>query len=338
MKQGRFMGACALALVLSACGGGGNSSPPPTTGGGGNPAPSPSPTPTPVSYTKFDDLTGDQTFNTACSLDPAINGGLGTGGITPFTSFFTFAFADATDTWTIAGPTLTDTFNSSFGPSEISSQAAGEFTVYRRELTINGNNVAEFFALITPQLNNGTVDYVRGGDAVMFGTGNQIQAFYRCVFGVPTELDDQLPASTVSYDQFVSANGNAQLTDGAGVTSQYNIADTQIAVTANPTNGEITVTLNVRGREITRDPNTGQVSTSTTITDLGTYTGNTATTGTIQGFEGLLSDSNGQFVGEYSGWFFGPQGIELGIALEGTHNRNDASVLRFGISMAGPQS
>ncbi|MFL0356890.1 hypothetical protein ACI5KX_10475 [Erythrobacter sp. GH1-10] len=334
------MGAGALALAVAACGGGGGSAPPPTTGGGGGtpaPSPSPSPTPTSVSYTKFDDLTGDREFNTACSLNPTISGGQGFGGITLFTDFFTFAFTEASETWRVAGPTLSDTFDSSFGPSDISSQQAGEFTLYRREITVNGNSVPEFFVLITPQLANGSVDYVRGGDAVLFGINSQTQAFYRCVFGVPTELDDALPASTVSYDQFVSANGNARVTDGAGVVTQYNIEDTQIEVTANPANGEITVTLDVRGREVTRDPTTGQITTSSTVTQLGTFTGNTAIDGTIQGFEGGLSDSNGQFVGEYSGWFFGPQGIELGIALHGTQNRNDASTLTFGVSMAGPR-
>lgn len=336
MSIAKGLGASALALALVACGGGGSSSPPATGGGGGTPAPSPSPSPAPITYTAFDDLTGDREFNTACANDGSF-AGQQAAGITTFSDFFTFAFTEATETWRVAGPTLDDTFDSSFDPSNISSQQDGEFVVYRREFSLNGRDVAEFFAILTPQFQGGTAQYVRGGDAILFGVNNQQQAFYRCVFGVPTELDDELPTSSIVFNASLDANGNATVTNGADPAVQYNLDVSDLELTADPASGEIQVTLNVRGREITRDPNTGDVTVSDTETELGTFSGTTAITGDVQGFEGVLTDSNGLFVGEYSGWFFGPQGAEIGVALYGNQTRNDGSELRFGLSIAGPQ-
>ena len=206
-------------LLLSACGGGDGQSNPPPTGGGGTPAPSPAPTPTPpaVTYSKFADLTGIQTFRSTC------------------------AEQEIRDTTEILETRLTSTGN---GLSIVRDIEAATWRVTDASADLK-SGIDETFAASDLDEENASFGYEsfrkpRGYDGISFGYGfnsdldpdpqyartasvydgtdETIQYSLSCIFGVETKPEDQFPvlvspSSVMGYKSLVASG---QATIGAG--------------------------------------------------------------------------------------------------------------------------
>lgn len=331
MKPMKLMGAALLALAVAACGGEG-SSPPPTGGGGGSTSgggsgggssgggtPAPSPT-----YSKFSELTGTQTFRTSCagvefvgpqrSAIPAAPFGQ---GVTLTSNRDAPAFDIQSD-----GLGLTSAgFTLSFSAADRDTSTDPALEIFAK---VNGNGFTERFSSFAPaNTSSSRLEYGRFGQIVA-QTPNGLANMY-CAFGVPTELNDS-PSSNIEFAEtrfygsvYVIQNA------GAGPTTSYAISNSTSRLTANPTTGEIDVTLEIKGREILNGGGT-----SSTVTDLGTFTGSTGIDGSTQNFDDVLVDSSNTVAGTFAGWFFGPQGNEFGYAFSLNTRRADSSDLVVG--------
>ena len=333
----KFAALCAPIAMLAACGGG-DSAPPPTGGGGPTPSPSPSPSPTPsISYTAFDDLTGDQVFNTACAEGIDIQR---TNTIALFDEDFTFAFAAASETWTIAGESREGPINTSFGPADITEEDPGVLVLYQRPSPTGGPS--EIFAFGTPQWPNADPQYVRGA-FLQSERDNGSVASFNCVFGVPTDLNDELPTSTVTYNQESEVFGSLlEITGPAGneIFTSYDLAPTTMTVSADPTTLEVSFDIDLRGFEVTFDATTGDRIVSTDVTSFGVYTGEAFVSDegkqTLRGGN-LFRDGAVQLFAPATGWFFGPQGEEIGLVFTATEDIVPGGVRSFSFGMTGRQ-
>ncbi|MCZ8370513.1 MAG: hypothetical protein O9293_11215 [Porphyrobacter sp.] len=172
---------------------------------------------------------------------------------------------------------------------------------------MDANNFGTRFAITQTTLGTINAEYVRA-TRVLVRPGNTIVNAF-CVIGVPTLLTDR-PAAAVTYSQF-AYNGTAFITDRTtGARRQFDISESTAQFTANPTNGAINVSLTIVGREFLAG---GALATTTTA--LGTYAGQSGIDGTQQTFgTPLTRQPDGSVGGGFSGWFFGPQGREAGLA------------------------
>lgn len=303
-----------MALALAACGGGDSGSTPPPTGGGGGgtPAPSPSPSPSPTpTYPLFSALTGNQQFSSACA---GTTEQFGQFSILPDVGFIrssTFPtaidhdFQSAANSWRIASRSLDGSdYVYTFAPTDIVTTTQPNTTAYRQ---IDGTGFPNRFAITQPAIGTTNAEYLRLTRVVVRPATLITNAF--CVIGVPTLLTDR-PTTSVSYSQF-AYQGTAFIVDRATNTRrQFDISESTAQFTANPTTGAINVTLTIIGREFL---STGSLATTTT--PLGTYAGQSGIDGTQQTFGAPLNRTpDGSVGGGFSGWFFGPQGREAGVA------------------------
>jgi hypothetical protein len=180
----------------------------------------------------------------------------------------------------------------------------------------------ERFSVITITQNGNPLDYVRVAQIIaqpFVGSTNQL-----CAFGVPTIVTDRPPA-TVTYGGlafFGIANVNA--TPGSGVGINYVVSSSVITMTANPANGQVNFSLDLKGRE------TSSAGTSTTVTDLGVFTGTATLDGTTPSFSDLLVDPTNTIAGNFGGGFFGPQGGTSAVSVSIQSRRADGSDLQLG--------
>ncbi|WP_285710643.1 hypothetical protein [Erythrobacter oryzae] len=306
----RFLVSAGLALALAACGGGDSGGSPPATGGGGTPTPTPSPTPTPT-YSLFSALTGDQQFRSACAGTTEQAGQISLFSDVGFIRSSTFPlaidhdFLSATSSWRIASrsPDGFD-YTYTFTPADIISTTQPNTVAYRQ---VASDGFGNRFAITQPTLGTTPAEYVRTTRVFTRPASILTNAF--CVIGVPTLLTDR-PSTPISYTQFFY-NGTAFITDRTtAVRRQFDISTSTAELTANPTTGAVSVTVTIIGREFLSDG-----SLSPTSTALGTYTGQSVIDGTQQTFAAPFSRvPDGSVGGGFSGWFFGPQGREAGLA------------------------
>ncbi|WP_369027207.1 hypothetical protein [Qipengyuania sp. RANM35] len=315
----------ALALALCACGGGDGSSPPPTGGGGSSSGGgTPTPTPSPVTYNKFADLMGQQAFASTCGGEEIFNGQTFTNGATGFGE----GIAINSDR---SGPSYDITvqqmgFNPPFSLSFTQADrdpAAPAGTERYKKTDASGNT--QRFGVSVVTIAGVAQDYVRLA-TLSSPTGVGFVSI-GCAFGVPTVLSD-VPSATKSYSKAV-ATGILRLVENAGTLGMgpvhtYSTSPTTMTATANPANGQISFTLNLKGQEVVA----GTVS--DTVTDLGTYTGSTTIDGSKQSFSGIVSTSGGLVVGNFGGWFFGPQGATMAVSFKMTERRPDNSDVTYG--------
>lgn len=328
MPNLRF-GVALCALALAACGGGGDSSTPPPTGGGGGGGGTPTPTPPAITYTAFNNLTGDRTFRTACALGANNSQNFQTsvfndpGGIT-------FSFAEASQIWTNASNGGFGEFSETFGPADLVENIPGVRTFYQRADPNSG--FTERFVFGTPQWPSATADYVRGA---FFQSSNG--GSFNCVFGVPTQTDDRLPTSTITYSPQLDAFGTLVNFNGQTATT-YDLDPTTGTITADPVTGIVTISVNLRGFEFSFDANGNRVD-SSVITEFGTTTGQAQVTQGAQGFLAQMEKANGiGFVAAASGWFFGPQGEEIGIVFSGRESLVDGSNVSFSFGISAQRN
>lgn len=291
----------AMALVMTGCGGGGSSSNPPT-GGGGTPtptaSPSPTPTPTPITYTAFADLTGDQDFSSSCVSRRRTGLSAGIVGPTAFGTDATIAVREADESYRF----VFDGVGATFLPGDRRENAPEENIAFQ---IIDNEGRSTSLSIFPPQISGERADYVRflnfnGRD----GADNLVEI--HCITGVPTELADSRPSGPVTaLDLGVVGSALVQPSNEPG-TRTMNLGPSVISLTADAATGEISGTIDLKGRRM--------VNGMTEVLDLETYTFVAMIDGTEQTFKGQIGDSQNTQVGEFAGWFFGPQGIEVGFA------------------------
>lgn len=302
-----FVIGCAL---LASCGGGDSSAPPPPTGGGGTPTPSPSPSPSPSptpTYQTLAQLTGDQAFATACggTSGPNVVQAQGFGRADSDNFRLNLDFTDANDNWRVTGTSRTgEAFDTTFRPEDI--DAASTFTNFTDYLRDPGTGFRNRLLLGDKPIAGLTRDYVRQFVHVVRPTSTSGPTTYFCTYGVPTLLTDALPASTITYTSFRIV-GQAIINGGASGGS-YDLGESVVTLTANPTTGEVSTQLVLTGRLQT------QTGLSDTRVDIGTFSGVATIDGTAQNFFAVLDGNTRPITGlsNFGGWFFGPQGREAG--------------------------
>ncbi|WP_324260839.1 hypothetical protein U4960_11835 [Altererythrobacter sp. H2] len=212
-----------------------------------------------------------------------------------------------------------------FGPFQLNlTQADRDTTItsaeaYRKP---NPSGPSSLFATFAPLLSGGSYQYAKFAQIITPVQNNLTSLF--CAYGVPTLLSDR-PTTTAAYTNTFTS-GNLAITEnvGAGPRSDYAISSTAISLSGNPTTGQISVTINLKGRLRTGG------TTSTTVTDIATYTGQVTIDGSEQSFDGVLVDSTNTVAGTFAGWFFGPQGREAALSFSVQQRRADNSDVTAG--------
>lgn len=323
-----------MALALAACGGGDSGSTPPPTGGGGTPSPSPSPTPSPTptpTYQTFAQLTGTQTFATTCggTTNSLLSGTIVRGG-GRLGSNITIVSDRSQPSYNIFDNISGSEggFSTSFTQADRDTTRPGE--AYAKILV---NGFTERLSVLTLSQNGSPLEYARAAQIIAQTAtgGGSINTV--CAFGVPTLVTDR-PAMTVTYGWvafFGLANVNA--TPGSGTGVNYLVTNSIVTMTANPANGQINFTLDLKGRE------TSPAGTSDVVTDLGVFTGTTTLDGTTPSFSDTIVNSANTVSGTFGGGFFGPQGGTAAVSVGIQTRRADNSDLRLGgLIIMRPQS
>ncbi|MEL7689913.1 hypothetical protein [Citromicrobium bathyomarinum] len=312
-----FVIGCAM---LASCGGdsgSGSSSGGGGGGGGGNGGGSGTPAPT---YQTFAQLTGTQTFRTTCGgfyfeggRPPMQTGGLAFGsGITIVSDRSQPSYDITTD-----GTGLFGTFATSFSQADRDTSVTAE--AYKK---VAPSGFTERFAIFPVTQNGAELEHLRIAQVIaenFQGYTSQI-----CALGVPTIVTD-VPAASVTYGG-IAVFGNAYVVEnaGAGPISNYRITNSTTTLRANPANGQIDFTLALKGQLVT------QGTASTTITDLGSFTGTTTFDGSDPGYNDIVIDSQNTVAGTFGGGFFGPQGKTAAVSVGLQTRRADDSDLVLG--------
>lgn len=325
MKLTGNVGAAALALALAACGGGGESTPPTSGGGsggggggsGGGGGGTPAPT-----YPTFAELTGNQQFRSACGGLFNLQQPIDSGGFTRYPnppSALAHDFSAGSDTWTITGMSPDGVeFTRIFTPADVVTTTIPNTTAYRQ---VDGTGFPNRYFFGQQTIGTTLSTYMRATSLfVRPGSGTMALS---CVIGVPTELSDR-PASTVTYSEF-GVIGNVFINNPGGPPSQFEISESAVRLSANPTTGLIEFELDLVGRQFQPDG-----SLSDTRTQFGKFGGNAGIDGTEQSFAAPLNRLPDNSVGGgYAGWFFGPQGQEVGIGITYFGAAADGSMISF---------
>jgi hypothetical protein len=323
----KFYGALMSALALAACSGGGSGG---SSGGGGTvvtptPTPTPIPTPTPTpsptfSYTKLADLTGNWSFQSACSRFGA-NKSVPPETI-PYGSGPVIAYDAATQSLSIAGAGL----DSSFGP--VDWVAANK----RYQKSVSGTEyILEFFtpyerpAPAMPTDSDYSGGYYSRGYTLSIGGKGVL-----CVYGTKTASADISEPGLLEFKRG-SSQADAEQIYGA------NAFELKYYMWNAP--------------NITFDSATGKVGVKVTILGMPTFiaTRYELWLGEMSG-EAVLNPETGTFEGEwtsakwdnsnqgaygrFSGAFFGPAKKEVMIAYD-VHARHEGSVSFVARGVAG---
>ena len=311
----RVLVAMASVALASCGGGGGGSSLPIISAPAPTPTPTPTSTPTPsptsASYPTYGQLTGDQSFKTACAAlrydySPALPV-----TATAFGRGLTLGYTAASQTYLVS-PDGSDTglFGSqprSYGPADRDTTATTGLSYAR-----TGNGFQERLTIGSNAAGGASPDHVRGLflRVPLYGSTapNASAAQYQCVFGVPTRLDD-LPAASMTYTRG-GLNGVATSYPSTGAPESYAVTQSQVSVAVDFATGRLTTTVHLIGALQTA------TGTATTTTDLGTYTA-AATIDRSAGSYGGQITSVDRVVqtASLAGWFFGPQAGEAAFSL-----------------------
>jgi len=325
-----FVIGCAM---LASCGGdsgsgsssGGGGSGGNGGGGGGTPTPAPAPAPT---YQTFAQLTGTQTFNTTCGgfyIEPG-NTPFAVGGMAVGTGVKIVSDRSA-PTYDVSsdGTGLFATFATSFTQADRDTSVSGE--AYKKVVP---SGFTERFSIFPITQNGAELEHLRVASFIaQNGQGYTSQI---CALGVPT-ISTDVPASIVTYAN-VAILGNAYVVEnaGAGPISNYRIGKSTVTLKANPTNGRLDFTLNLKGQLVT------QGAVSDTFTDIGTFSGNTTFDGTEPGYTDLIVNSDNVVAGNFGGGFFGPQGKTAAVSVGmQTRRADDSDVLLGALFILRPQ-
>lgn len=321
MNAGK-VSALAIALTLGACGGG-DSAPP--TGGTPTPTPTatatPTPTPTPTpSYPTFAELAGDREFKTACGglygSSERIDA-LGFGRLASVATNLSINYTEADESWqTIGRDYFGANFDFTFTPAMLQANPPANTVYYRKD---NADGTTERFYLGSRPLGSSPPDYLRTS-LLTYRIGTGAPEFRYCVFGVPTQLTDPLPASTITFAN--AAIGGTGFVNATTSIAQYDLGESTVTVSADPATGEIPVILRLVGRQFTPS------GLSDTRTPLGEYRGTAIVDPSVQSYNDAFTDADRVLLGgNFAGWFFGPQGAEIGFAYSIKAQNQDGSTI-----------
>lgn len=299
------------ALMLAACGGGsdggsslvsvisGATAPTPTP----TPIPTPTPTPTPMatptpasSYTRYADLTGDRSFQTACASLV-----LGTGLPTPqpavpFGDSLSLGYAAASGSWSVDG----DGVALAFAGSEAVSAPAGQ-KIYQH--TVAGST--QQLTITEPSASSTTLNYTRS--LALRADRSAGTTLYSCVFGVQSLVAD-VPTAAITYSK-VSVTGIAYMTAANGTLQTYVLSGSTGTASYDAAGKAIAVRIHLIGYLQTGS------TVAPTSTDLGTYTGSGTVEAAKVRFAGSLDGVDRiSLFSSFTGAFFG--GVEAGAAFE----------------------
>tara|TARA_R110000751_G_scaffold2018_18_gene10502 strand:+ start:288372 stop:289148 length:777 start_codon:yes stop_codon:yes gene_type:complete len=147
-----------------------------------------------------------------------------------------------------------------------------------------------------------------------------------CVTGVTTEPEDTLGLGTLTYSQLGSDFENFSATATDGEMRSYFGYDTTYDVAVDADTGDIEFSISLRG------------SLSGTERFFGTFNGSTTVDDEQKRFSGVLTDGEGNEIGSFGGWFFGPAGEEVGISwtLDGKLPNGDDLYVRAAVLGSNP--
>lgn len=298
-------------LLLASCGGETGSSPP--SGGTPTPSPSsstptPSPTPSSTGYSAFNQLTGSREFNAGC-------GNLfGTGGNTSTEGFGSYPgnpealahkYDAASEGWQIEGYARDDSngpkYTYQFGPADLQPGWNNMSILYGKTET---DGFGTRYSIMQPMLGASAAQYARETRLVARPGTNEIDI--HCVIGVETQQADSLPSGDFAY------NSSAVAGTATSSTAEYDLGESTANWSGNGTSLQFTMTLNLKGRQITPS------GLSPTVINLGNYQ---TSYGWLHPpskyFSGALFLKDGVIAGSFGGAFFGPQGTEMGYGFSG---------------------
>lgn len=279
------LAALASTLALSACGGG--------DGGVAS-----TPPPPPASYTKLADLTGNQTFQSGgihWTSGPVVGGTtISNQGADSFGSGPTFAYAAASDTFTITAP------GGAVGVFTAADFNAAQSTATTRVFLKVGPSGQQSLRLTTPTINGVALSYTQFSN--FLNASGSTATSWISVGGMPTIASDMPKSGTATYSAQTGAN---ILASPPTVSAPFTVYVATAASTATFSANFGTGAINTSVRLI------GAPAGSSTTTDFGTFSG----TGTIASggpaFSGTFAGTTGA---GFSGAFFGPQALEMGYA------------------------
>lgn len=308
MRAIRVATMMAALLPLAACGGGGGvaSTGPPT------PVPTPSPSPSPT-YTRIQDLSGNQTFVTASTSVVYDSQGVARQNATsgyPFgaganSSAVTLKYFTSSDSYVVEGYSTSATFTQ----ADLVASGDPKTVVLQK---ISGGTVTDVLRQTTPSPGGVDLSYVRFGSWMtthdMTGDpalGGQKRLTY-IMAGVPTIASDVPTTGTASFTATSVIGLATDTTNGAGFGTGYDLSGSTATLSADFAANTVQTSLKLSGIPIG-----GGAS-----RDFGTFTGS----GTIGNssptvlyrniFSGTLTTAGPGDAG-FSGSFFGPQASEF---------------------------
>jgi hypothetical protein len=308
MRRGNFM--AFASLMLAGCGGGGATgtsvvTAPSTPTPPATPTPTPSPTPT-ASYTLFDNLAGDQTFQSACAPLTFQTTPPTPSPATPFGQGLVIAYQAATQNYMITG----DGQSLSFGPADVDSAAPPTVKAYLKA-GVGGN---DRFVLSQPGPGGVGLGYARSATVATRRFGFPIS--YYCVIGVPTLVSDVPSATTINFTKTIL--GATAYDSSSGTVVTYGLSHSTVSFVVDLSTLQVTSTLHLLGTPV---PAGGA------DVDLGTVTGTGTIDASVGGFYGSWSSADREAIGNFGGRFFGPQGLEYGYAFNFVGRNSSANLV-----------
>ncbi len=292
-------------LLVTACGGesggsdavtvvpGSSTAPVPVPAASPTPTPTtptpviPTPTPTPSSYSRFVDLAGNRTFQTACASLILNSSPPTPQPATPFGDGLTLDHTDSAGGWTISGEGIA----LSFGTGDAVATSPGQRSFER---AVAGS--VQRFTVTDPVAAGVALEYARS--FTLRADRSAGASIYSCVFGVPTRLADR-PTAPLSYGK-VGVNGTAYVADGNGAMRTYTLSASTGTVGYDAASNAVVVRMRLIGNLQTA------AGTASAVTDLGTFSGNGAVNASRGQFSGQLDGTDRvSLFSSFGGWFFG---------------------------------
>ncbi|MEM6828708.1 MAG: hypothetical protein AAF553_12250 [Pseudomonadota bacterium] len=168
-------------------------------------------------------------------------------------------------------------------------------------------------------------DYLRGSSYLGQSGTNGFFVNQSCVFGVPILVED-VRTDTVTYADIV-VTGTAYLVDNdsGGILATFDLQDSSATFdfegnAAEPIEGKVNTTIQLRGREVQNDGSLSQTVTEfRSVDDIETFLifGDSDRNRDLGAFEGdFFVQDPFTFRGRLTGWFYGPDAVEAGYAFQ----------------------
>lgn len=243
-------------------------------------------------------LAADHVFLSACTQarDP------GTGNLGPATmpdNGVTFTHVAATDSWT----TLADGITLAFGPADHDPGAPSSAIDYAKV----GASGTDRFRISGVRVAGAGLPYA--ALATLASRSHFPQTDYDCVIGIPTLLGDAPAGTSFAFQGALSGIGYRARSGFSGYDAVYDMKKSSVTLQVNLATGKVETAIHFIGSPIP----------SGTDVDFGTATGTADIdpgTGAYYGAAGAwTSPEMDPYFAQFSGRFFGPQGIEAGYAV-----------------------